>query len=77
MVSDNLQELHNYAAEIGLKRCWFQTARKHPHYDVLSSTLIATIRQHAKTGRVKLIKNTFSGQKVILQISKASRKRRN
>ena len=36
MVSDeNLEELHSFAVEIGLKRHWFEGTRKnHPHYDL-------------------------------------------
>jgi hypothetical protein len=39
MVSDeNLEELHSFAVEIGLKRHWFEGLRKgHPHYDLMKS----------------------------------------
>jgi len=32
-----LQELHDAAAAIGLKRAWFQANRRHPHYDVFGT----------------------------------------
>ncbi len=36
IVSDvGLDELHAFANEIGLKRCWFEgVKKKHPHYDL-------------------------------------------
>lgn len=37
LVSDtSLQELHEFARKIGLKRHWFQRgkSRRHPHYDL-------------------------------------------
>lgn len=33
LVSDDLDELHAFAARLGLKREWFQDHR-HPHYDL-------------------------------------------
>lgn len=32
----NLQELHNFARRLGLRREWFQGGR-HPHYDLTTS----------------------------------------
>lgn len=36
LIADDLQELHQFAIQIGLKRCWFENKRhkKQPHYDV-------------------------------------------
>lgn len=35
MVADTLEELHTYAAKIGLKRSYFEGVKKgHPHYDL-------------------------------------------
>lgn len=33
----DLQELHDFAASIGLKRSWFQNKPRHPHYDLAPS----------------------------------------
>lgn len=34
MTDDNLDELHIFAARLGLKRAWFQAHARHPHYDI-------------------------------------------
>lgn len=34
LVADTLEELHNFAQQLGLKRHWFQDRSFYPHYDV-------------------------------------------
>lgn len=34
LISDNLDELHIFAKNLGLKRDWFQNHAEHPHYDL-------------------------------------------
>ncbi len=34
LVADSLDELHAFAARIGLRRSWFQGRASYPHYDV-------------------------------------------
>ena len=34
LVADTLEELHTFAARIGLRRSWFQDHASFPHYDV-------------------------------------------
>ena len=34
LVADTLQELHEFAEKVGLKRKWFQDHKDHPHYDI-------------------------------------------
>ncbi|WP_296276992.1 DUF4031 domain-containing protein [Pseudomonas sp. UBA7530] len=41
LVADTLDELHDFAARLGLRRSWFQS-RNYPHYDVTIS-----VRQRA------------------------------
>ena len=35
--TDDLQELHDLAERIGLRRAWFQDKPTHPHYDLAPS----------------------------------------
>jgi Protein of unknown function (DUF4031) len=34
LVADSIDELHAFAAQLGLKRHWFQERTRYPHYDV-------------------------------------------
>lgn len=34
MVADSITELHAMADKIGIKRRWFQSQARHPHYDI-------------------------------------------
>lgn len=36
-MADDLDELHAFAARIGMKRAWFQPHPRHPHYDLTES----------------------------------------
>lgn len=38
LVADTLEELHEFARRIGLKREWFQGHSDHPHYDTIASS---------------------------------------
>ena len=41
LIADSLDELHAFAAKIGLKRYWFQDAKKlHPHYDITTRRML-------------------------------------
>lgn len=35
LISDtSLEELHAYAASVGIKRCWYHSGSSWPHYDI-------------------------------------------
>lgn len=34
LTADNLDELHDFAKRLGLKRAWFQARSSAPHYDL-------------------------------------------
>lgn len=40
----NLEELHAFAAKIGLKREWFQDTVRFPHYDLSPNKRLQAIR---------------------------------
>ncbi len=44
LVADDIQELHDFAQNIGLKREWFQNHRIQPHYDITASKRELAIR---------------------------------
>jgi hypothetical protein len=49
MVSDvSLAELHSFAKEIGVHRCWFENKERHPHYDVNEFYFQIALRHGAK-----------------------------
>jgi hypothetical protein len=35
----SLEELHSFADNIGLKKCWFHRSKHHPHYDLTNETI--------------------------------------
>lgn len=37
LVADSLDELHQFAANLGLRRSWFQEKASYPHYDVTAA----------------------------------------
>ncbi len=48
MTADTLDELHDMARQLGLKRSWFQNHPRFPHYD-----LTANMRRKAVLAGVK------------------------
>lgn len=39
LMADSKEELHEFANQYGIKRCWYDGNRKHPHYDLLNGNL--------------------------------------
>ncbi|MDD5650323.1 MAG: DUF4031 domain-containing protein [Candidatus Nanoarchaeia archaeon] len=37
LFADDVQELHEFAGKLGLRRSWFQNKRNFPHYDLVQS----------------------------------------
>ena len=42
----SLDELHEFAQRIGLKRTWFQNHLKHPHYDLTTQRMALKAISH-------------------------------
>lgn len=57
MVADTLDELHDMASAIGLRRTWFQPSppASHPHYDVSLSRRARAVEM----GAIDCDRNTF------------------
>lgn len=51
MTDGPIDELHQMAARIGLKRTWFQDHQQHPHYDLRPSRRVLAIRKGAVPAR--------------------------
>jgi hypothetical protein len=47
LVADSLEELHDFATYIGLRRDWFQNHSRHPHYDLWGSRLKSALNRGA------------------------------
>ena len=48
MTADSIPELHAFAATINVKRCWWHSGSKYPHYDVNATKRLLAIDQGAK-----------------------------
>ncbi len=51
LVADSLDELHAFAARLGLRRGWFQEKASYPHYDVTTEVRDRALRLGALPGR--------------------------
>jgi hypothetical protein len=71
LVADDLQELHDFATKLGLKREWFQNHRIQPHYDLTAAKREMAIRLGARQ-----ITTSESSERV-LEILKARREGKN
>lgn len=47
LVADSLDELHQFAKSLGLKRTWFQAHASLPHYDVTIEVRIVALSRGA------------------------------
>lgn len=47
LIADTLDELHEFAKAIGLKKEWFQPHKRHPHYDIWGVMLSNAINNGA------------------------------
>lgn len=48
LVADSLDELHAFAARLGLQRSWFQSKTRYPHYDVTESVRTRALAMGAR-----------------------------
>ena len=43
MMADTLTELHAFAKQLGIKRCWYHCNASYPHYDICTETRIIAL----------------------------------
>lgn len=55
LMADTLDELHAFAARIGMKREWFQGNASAPHYDLTADRRAAAV----EAGAIELTRATF------------------
>jgi hypothetical protein len=55
LVADTLDELHEFAYLLGLKRKWFQGSASYPHYDITVTCRMKAISFGATVGSRKQI----------------------
>lgn len=55
MVADSLEELHEFAARLQLKREWFQHRSAYPHYDVTVNVRDRALGLGASLGNKEVI----------------------
>lgn len=56
LVADTLDELHAFAASLGLKRSWFQGHASYPHYDVTMSMRERALERGAvRVGKTEML----------------------
>ncbi len=67
LVGDELQELHQFAQSVGLKREWFQEEQPdHPHYDITTRRMLRKIlntNMVTKVSTKELVRNIAKGRK--------------
>ena len=51
MIGDDIEDLHEFAQKIGLRRGWFNDYKHKPHYDILETPLQRAI----KSGKVTVV----------------------
>lgn len=47
-----LKALHAYAASIGIKRCWYHSGSKWPHYDIPKGKRATFFQEHPEVKQV-------------------------
>ncbi|WMR31055.1 DUF4031 domain-containing protein [Metapseudomonas otitidis] len=50
LVADSLEELHDFAFKLGLKRSWYQGSASYPHYDITTSSRLIALSIGAQAG---------------------------
>ena len=66
LVADSVEQLHDFASRLGLKRVWFQNRPSLPHYDLTEGMRWQAIRHGAiaitHKEFVKMMKSNRKGQ---------------
>jgi len=56
LVADSIDELHEFAKKLGMRKEWFQHAASYPHYDITVKTRVCALELGALIGnRIQII----------------------
>jgi len=55
LVADTIDELHDFAMSLGLKRSWYQQTASYPHYDITTANRVKALQLGAKVANRKKI----------------------
>jgi hypothetical protein len=56
LVADSIEELHEFAKRLGMKRKWFQHTASYPHYDITVEVRVLALELGAIEGnRIQII----------------------
>lgn len=53
LLADSIDELHEFAGRLGLRRSWFQGSSRFPHYDLTANKRLQAIRLGAQAVDVR------------------------
>ncbi len=56
LMADSREELHEFAEMLGIKRCWYDGNRKHPHYDVHGLALASILEGFTPISSKEMLK---------------------
>jgi hypothetical protein len=76
IISDiSLEELHTYCARVGIKRCWFHSGSRYPHYDIpkkMRQTVLPDAKVVTSREITKILKGCTYGK--VRRVSKRASK---
>lgn len=73
LVADTIDELHDFAISLGLKRSWYQQSASYPHYDITIETRAKALQLGAQlANRKKIIEcaKSLKAQQSLINIQK-------
>lgn len=67
LTADTIEELHNFALMLGMRRSWFQDHPRHPHYDLTEGRRKAAVKLGAIeiNARAQAEKRINEDQKIV------------
>lgn len=64
LMADTKEELHEFAVRYGIKRCWYDGNRRHPHYDLVGRNLELILSVLAPTSTREMLRRINEKKKM-------------